>query len=192
GLHDLLLHAQDRAYSVAELAALVHGAGLEITAFIEPWRYDPASYLSDVGLLHRLNGLDPVARAGFAEQLAGNLKRHTIYLVRKERAGQSVAQPDGVMVPVLRADSADLAATLRDRSSLKVAIDGLEARIQVPPHSADILAAIDGKRTIADIHKTLAGKLDALKNWDAFKPVFDRVYNTFNKLNRLFLVRPAG
>ena len=47
GLHDLLLHAQDRAYSVAELAELVRGQGLEITDFIEPWRYDPA-FLSGI------------------------------------------------------------------------------------------------------------------------------------------------
>ena len=30
---------------------------------------------------------------------------------------------------------------------------------------------------------------DALKSRNAFKPAFDRVYQTFNKLNRLFLTR---
>ncbi|HEV8388740.1 MAG TPA: class I SAM-dependent methyltransferase [Dongiaceae bacterium] len=193
GLHDLLLHAQDRAYSVGELAALAKGAGLEIAGFIEPWRYDPASYLTDAGLLHRLNGLGPVARAGFAEQLAGNLKRHIVYLVRKGRAGASVARPDdGGMVPVLRAGSAELAATLRDRGNLKVAIDGLEVRIQIPPHASDILSAIDGTRTIADIHQAIAGRIDALKSRDAFKVAFERVYSTFNKLNRLFLISGAN
>ena len=29
-------------------------AGLEIAAFIEPWRYDPASYLTDADLLRRV------------------------------------------------------------------------------------------------------------------------------------------
>jgi SAM-dependent methyltransferase len=107
GLHDLLLHAQDRAYSVAELAELVNGAGLEIAAFIEPWRYDPASYLTDPGLLHRLESLDAITRAGFTEQLAGNLKRHIVYLVRRGRARVSVARPDdNTMVPVLRSGSA--------------------------------------------------------------------------------------
>jgi hypothetical protein len=192
GLHDLLLHAQDRAYSVAELAELVNGAGLEIAAFIEPWRYDPASYLTDPGLLHRLESLDAIARAGFTEQLAGNLKRHIVYLVRRGRARASVARPDdNAMVPVLRPGSAELAASLRSRNNLKVAIDGIEVRLQVPPHAADILAAIDGKRTIAEIHRLVAGKVDALKSREAFKAAFDRVYNTFNKLNRLFLSRGA-
>jgi SAM-dependent methyltransferase len=192
GLHDLLLHAQDRAYNVAELADLAQGAGLEIAAFIEPWRYDPASYLTDAGLLHRLNPLDAIARAAFAEQLAGNLKRHIIYLVRQGRARSSVARPDDrAMVPVLRPGSGELAASLRGRSNLKVTIDGLEVRLQVPPHAADILEAIDGARSIADIHQMLAGRIDALKSWEAFKPAFDRVYSTFNKLNRLFLMRGA-
>jgi SAM-dependent methyltransferase len=193
GLHDLLLHAQDRAYSVAELAELVHGAGLEITAFIEPWRYDPASYLTDRGLLHRLERLDPIARAGFAEQLAGNLKRHSVYLVRRDRAQAAGARPDDpMMVPVLRADSGDLAPTLKGRSNLKVTIDGLELRLQLPPHSAEILGAVDGKRTIAAVHQAVSATVSDLKSWDAFKPAFDRVYATFNKLNRLFLARHAG
>jgi ubiquinone/menaquinone biosynthesis C-methylase UbiE len=190
GLHDLLLHAQDRAYLVAELAEMVQGAGLAITAFIEPWRYDPASYLTDAGLLQRLERLDPVARAGFAEQLAGNLKRHIVYLVRRERAEDAVARPDDpAMVPVLRSDSSTLAASLRGRSNLKVTIDGLEVRLQVPAHSAEILAAIDGARTIRDLHRAVSEHVTALATWDAFKAAFDRVYATFNKLNRLFLRR---
>jgi ubiquinone/menaquinone biosynthesis C-methylase UbiE len=192
-LHDLLLHARDRAYEVAELAALVQGAGLEIVTFIEPWRYDPASYLDDPGLLRRLDRLDPIARAGFAERLAGNLKRHIVYLVRQGRAQACVARPDDRgMVPVLRAGSGAFATALGGRSSLKVTVDGLELRMPVPPHAAAILAAIDGRRTIADLHQALAGEVAALRSWDAFKPAFDRVHATFNKLNRLFLQRGAG
>ena len=192
GLADLLLHPQDRAYSVPELAELVRGAGLEIAAFIEPWRYDPASYLTDPSLLHRLERLDLIARATFAEQLAGNLKRHIVYLVRRERAGDAVAVPDDTMVPVLRAGGGALAESLKGRSNLKVSIDGLEVRLQVPPHSAEILAAIDGKRSIAEIQRAVGNHVDALKARNTFKPAFDRVYQTFNKLNRLFLTRGAA
>ena len=167
---------------MAELADLARDAGLEIAGFIEPWRYDPASYLTDAGLLHRLNALDAVARAGFAEQLAGNLKRHIVYLVRRGRAKASVARPDDrAMVPVLRAGSAELVGAMRGRSTLKVAIDGLELRFPIPPHAAEILAAIDGTRSIADIHQALSDTVDGLKSWTAFKPAFDRLYHTFNR-----------
>ncbi len=39
------------------------------------------------------------------------------------------------------------------------------------------------------MHPEVAGRIDALKSRDAFKPAFDRVYTAFNKLNRLFLTR---
>ena len=93
GLYDLLLHSRDRAYDVAELAELVAGAGLEITSFIEPWRYDPESYLSDPELLRRVARLDAIARAGFAELLAGNLKRHIVYLVPRGQPARRIASP---------------------------------------------------------------------------------------------------
>ena len=129
--------------------------------------------------------------SAFAEQLAGNLKRHIVYLVRHGRIGSAVARPDESMVQVLRAGGGALAESLKGRSNLKVSIDGLEVRLQVPPHSAEILAAIDGKRTIAEIRRVVGGTVDVLRSGSAFKPAFDRVYQTFNKLNRLFLTRGA-
>jgi hypothetical protein len=96
------------------------------------------------------------------------------------------------MVPVLRAGSAALAESLKGRSNLKVSIDGLEVRLQVPPHSAEILGAVDGRRSIAEIQQTVGGSVDALRSRNAFKPAFERVYQTFNKLNRLFLRRGAA
>jgi hypothetical protein len=93
------------------------------------------------------------------------------------------------MIPVLRAGGGALAESLKGRSNLKVSIDGLEVRLQVPPHSAEILEAIDGKRSIAEIHRAVGSQVEALKSRSAFKPAFDRVYQTFNKLNRLFLKR---
>lgn len=185
GLYDLLLHSRDRAYDVAELAQLVAGAGLEIASFIEPWRYDPASYLGDADLLRRLARLDPLARAGFAELLAGNLKRHIVYLVPQGRAANSIASPaDAAMVPVLRPGSDSWTKGLADARVLKAKIDGIEVRFPLPEMAAPILSRIDGRRSIADIDRDLG------RSGGSFGPAFDRVYAVFNKLNRLFLKRP--
>ena len=43
---DLLLHSRDRAYTVPEINELMSSADLSITGFIEPVRYDPATYLN--------------------------------------------------------------------------------------------------------------------------------------------------
>ncbi len=191
GLYDLLLHARDRAYDVAGLAALVDGAGLEIAAFIEPWRYDPASYLTDADLLKRVARLDPIARAGFAELLAGNLKRHIVYLVAQGRAGQCVARPDDpALVPVLRAGSEAWTKGIESARVLKAKIDGIEVKFPLPALAAPILNCIDGRRSIAEIQRALADSGDGPRGQDAFMGAFNVVYGVFNKLNRLFLMQP--
>src|SRR5436305_155614 len=47
GLYDLLLHSIDRAYTVPEIGALAAEAELRVVAFLEPVRYEPATYMSD-------------------------------------------------------------------------------------------------------------------------------------------------
>jgi SAM-dependent methyltransferase len=191
GLYDLLLHARDRAYDVAELAELVAGAGLEIASFIEPWRYDPESYLSDPDLLRRVARLDALARAGFAELLAGHLKRHIVYLVPRGQARTRIASPaDTAMVPVLRAGSDSWIKGLADARVLKAKIDGIEVKFPLPGMAAPILSRIDGRRSIADIQRDLAQSGAGPRDMAAFRPDFERVYAVFNKLNRLFLTRP--
>ncbi len=192
GLYDLLLHARDRAYDVAELAELVAGAGLEIAAFIEPWRYDPESYLSDPDLLRRTARLDALGRAGFAELLAGNLKRHIVYLVPRGQAGARVASPaDATMAPVLRAGSDSWVKGLADARVLKAKIDGIEVKVPLPTMAAPILSRIDGQRSIAGIERDLQQSGVKPGGGESFRGAFDRVYAVFNKLNRLFLRRPA-
>jgi SAM-dependent methyltransferase len=191
GLYDLLLHAQDRAYTVPELGDLVASAGLAITGLIEPWRYDPASYLSDGALLKRVAALDRLERAAVAELLAGNMKVHICYAVKTERAATAVAQPqDPAMIPVLReSSSTESAKNLKPGGTLTARAEGLEARFALPRLAGPILARADGRRTLADIHADLAASEGARLEWPAFKQDFDRLYGAFNAVNRMFLSR---
>ena len=61
--------------------------------------------------------------------------------------------------------------------------------VALTPRQRAALIVIDGKRTIAELHQAVSSTVGELKSWDAFRPAFDRVYATFNKLNRLFLTR---
>jgi SAM-dependent methyltransferase len=191
GLYDLLLHSQDRAYTVPELAALVSAAALEITTFIEPWRYDPASYLNDGALLKRVATLEWLERAAMAELLAGNLKVHICYAVKAGRAATAVAQPhDPAMIPVLRDGSgAESARNLKPGGTLTARAEGLEARFALPRRAGPILARIDGRRSLADIHADLVAGEGARLAWLAFKEEFDRLYGVFNAVNKMFLWR---
>jgi SAM-dependent methyltransferase len=189
GLYDLLLHSQDRAYTVPELAALVCAGGLAIAGLIEPWRYDPASYLNDGALLKRVAALDWLERAGMAELLAGNLKVHICYAVKAGRVATAVAQPsDPAMIPVLREGSgAESARNLKPGGTLTARAEGLEARFALPRRAGPILARIDGRRSLADIHADLAAGEGARLEWPAFKEEFDRLYGVFNAVNKMFL-----
>ncbi len=83
GLYDLLLNPRDVAFSVPQLHALLEDAGLRVTCWLEPMRYDPLTWLPDPKLRARMESLDPVARAALAEALCGNMSTHVVYCVRK-------------------------------------------------------------------------------------------------------------
>ena len=191
GLYDLLLHSQDRAYTVPELAALVASAGLAIIGLIEPWRYDPASYLNDGALLKRCSSLDRLERAAMAELLAGNLKVHICYAVKADRAATAVAQPqDPAMIPVLRDGSGgESAKDLRPGGTLTARAEGFEARFALPRRAGPILARIDGRRSLADIHGDLAADDGGRFDRRAFMEEFSQLFRVFNAVNKMFLSR---
>jgi SAM-dependent methyltransferase len=82
GLYDLLLHSCDRAFTVSEIGTLASEAGLRVVAFLEPVRYEPATYMSDPVIARQTSSLPLLERAAFAECLAGNLRSHIFYATR--------------------------------------------------------------------------------------------------------------
>jgi hypothetical protein len=68
-----------------------------------------------------------------------------------------------------------------------VKADGLEARFATSTGAGPILAAIDGRRSIAEIERLLAAQDP--KRWSTayFAAEFTATYRLFNALNRLFL-----
>jgi hypothetical protein len=197
GIFDLLLHARDRPFTVPQIYDLLAGAGLAVAAFVEPWRYNPASYLSDAVLLKRLEGLDRAEREAVAERIAGNIKSHVLYAVPAVRAAQAVAKPDDPAVrPVFwRGGGEAVAQALKPGPSIAAKLDGLSVSFALPRRAGPMLRLIDGRRSLAEIHAALAGRESGTLSWDAFKGDFDRVFAVLNGLNMLFLDRtqlPAG
>ncbi len=190
-LVDLLLHARDRAYRVAELIDLLAAADLAPVAFLEPLRYEPASYLDDPRLLKRLDGLAWAERAALAEALGGNMKTHVVYAAPRAAAGGRVAAPDRPeAVPLLIEDDGPALAEAAGRSlSLSADFSGVKRPFALPRLAPAILARIDGRASLADIHRDLQG-LDSALDWRAFKAQFDQLYRVLNGLNRLLLRYP--
>lgn len=187
-LFDLLLHSQDRAYRVPELAAELEQAGLRPIAFMPPAFYDPDTYLRDAELRRRAGALDWLQRCALAELISGAMHKHNVYCVPAGREGETVAQLADDAVPVLReADGAAMAGAIGPDGAVKLSGDGISMGLRLPPLSPAILRLVDGKRTIREIRGALAGKAGG-----AFDRQFAALYRALNGLNQMLLRYPAG
>jgi SAM-dependent methyltransferase len=187
GLYDLLLHSRDRAYLVPEVFDLAEAAGLSVAAFIEPARYDPATYLSDAELRARAAALPWQERCALAELLAGSMKRHVAYLAKGD-AADCVARPDGTMVPVLReGDGETMARGLASSRHLSAELESLSFRYRLGNLAPAILSRIDGRRSIDAIYADLS----STPRRETFDAAFAELYAALNGINVLLLSHPA-
>ena len=188
GLYDLLLHSCDRAYTVPELAALVAGCGLAITALIDPAQYEPASYVRDAKSLRRLEGLSWLERAAWAEQVGGALGKHVAYLVRPEDAGRAVARFEGLAaVPVLRdIDGPALARGMPPGAMLDAGFPGLKLELALPRLAGPILARIDGRTSLAEIFEAVR-TLDRGLTLEAFEAQARTLFKLLNAIGKMYL-----
>ena len=186
GLYDLLLHSCDRALTVPEIGDMAAACGLRVVAFLEPVRYEPATYMSDPIIARQMSSLPLLERAAFAECLAGNLRSHVFYATR---AGfDTVARPeDTSAIPVLREmDAQKLAAGLQPGTPLVANLDGFPWRAQLPGLAPRIIAQIDGRKTVAEIYTSL-GAQGGLPQWEDFYAQFEDLYVKLNGVNHLLL-----
>jgi len=190
-LADLLLHPCDRAYRVEAFAELIAAAGLKLVSFIEPARYEPATYVKDPALLSELAGLTPLQRAAAAEELAGNVKTHICYVSAAK--GDTAAGPwQRDSVPCLRSlTGPELAQACARNLSLKAAFDGLPLTFALPRLAPLILARIDNATPVDAIFAQLKA-LDSQLDWATFAAQFQRLYEVLNGLNHLLLRQGGG
>lgn len=190
GLFDLLLHARDRAFTVEEIETLIGGAGLRVTAFVPAARYEPLRYVSDGALRKRLNALPAAARPAFAERLAGNMKTHVFYVVRRDNP-VSPPRPVPEAIPVLfDAEPEPLARGLAAGDSFAATIDGCTLRFPLPRLAPAIVRLVDGRRSLTAIRADLAAAVGPLDP-AAFDAAFAALYAALHGTGKLFLRLPA-
>ncbi|WP_353474964.1 class I SAM-dependent methyltransferase [Salipiger sp. H15] len=164
GFYDLLLHGQDRSFSVPELLETLAETGWRLAGFTTPALYDLAQ-ITEVP-----EGMDPAEQMALAEKLRGTIRMHTAYAVPAE-AGETRAKPtDRSLVPQLRGvQRAALAQAVAQGRPLPVKMGGVETTLTLPRSSAPILAGIDGRRSLAAIAQ--AAKLDPISFGTAWAQV---------------------
>ena len=180
-------HARDRAYTVPQLGQLAGDAGLRIVSFVEPAFYDPRSYLTDPKLLGRLEGLSSIEQCALAELLAGNMRKHVVYVVP---GNSEITPPDPGApnaVPVLRdLDGEALAKGFKAGASMTATVDGIQFRRPLPPLAGAILRRINGRRRLAEIQQDIE-KSDRTSTWDKFSDNFSKLYSALNVLGKMYL-----
>ncbi|KAB2911895.1 MAG: class I SAM-dependent methyltransferase [Dechloromonas sp.] len=169
-IYDLLLHSQDRAYTVPELYEWIvdrHGMNL---LFTETERGGSVYVPQLVAGPHQLEYLTAASRLPvrqqqeIAELLGGSISRHSFYVT--QQAGSEAPYGDADLVPLLihEAITGPQLAEFIDREQQKgrlVTINhihtGITARLDPGRYAKYILNNIDGRRTFGEIFDIIRG-----------------------------------
>jgi hypothetical protein len=129
--------------------------------------------------------LDPIARAAFAEALAGNISTHIAYVRRSSEPAPVPDPMDSGAVPIAREMPApEIAAGIRPDGTIPFIFSGLRVPLPVPKLAAAILNRIDGVRTVADIEADLA---QAGTDPAAFRRAWSETWARLSHVNRILL-----
>lgn len=160
-LNDVLLHEQDRAYSVLEIYDFLAGAQLELIEFTSfhsdppDFRclYDPMQWIGDPTLRAHVQSLPRPRQQAIAEAMSSAITCHGFYAAPK--ASNRIACPrDADMVPYfLYFDPRSLAEHFRGAAGRECGLNYRQSavRFDVGTYSADLVAGIDGTRTMGEI-----------------------------------------
>ena len=178
GFYDLLLHSQDRAYSIRDLIAAFTQAGLTITGLPQAHAYDPTPLLPDPRLLV---GLDAVTRMEIAEKLRGTIKLHVAYAAPAANAAGRVARPTPQSVPHLKGvKPAQLAQAIARKGVLPINVAGDKLEVPVSAAAAALVRRINGRASLADIAR--AERLDPI----AFSALWNGVSEVLCRYGLMF------
>ena len=159
-LNDVLLHEQDRAYSVPEIYEFLAGANLELIEFTsfhgDPpcfrYLYDPMEWISNPALRSHVAKLPRPRQQAIAEVMNCLLTCHGFYAAPKSE-GRIALPSDLDMIPFfLYFDPGGLAQHFRNAAGreCRITYRGGTVRFEVGMYSADLVAQIDGSRSIGE------------------------------------------
>lgn len=200
GIYDLFLHSHDRAYTVPQLYAWVEGCGLILhalfSAFTDDCLYQPESY----NLSPKLRGIfakkSPRERHAIAELMNGNMAKHNIF-VSKQSKQQAVFADDMVMcygpLQGLFSEFAGDFAKAAEALPIGERLEGKTTSINTQPnliiiktkHTAALMRAIDGKRSIGEIVTKVAEETGDAPEW--VRRNLEQLYKEYRSRQVVFL-----
>ncbi|WP_299042695.1 class I SAM-dependent methyltransferase [uncultured Tateyamaria sp.] len=145
GFYDLLLHSQDRPFTITDLVHALNAAGLDYAGSPEPMLYDPTPLVDDIP------DMDVCALMQLAEDLRGTFKTHVAYARPKGRVmSPPLGEPDAV--PHFRdIDAGALAGHVANGQGITVDTAGETFSFDIPADAATLIKRVDGRRALAEI-----------------------------------------
>jgi len=165
-LADALLHPQDRAFTVPELHAWLERCGLKFGRWFEQAPYLPqCGAIAGTPHAARLRSLPPPSQHAAVELLRGTMTKHNFIAYRDDRVSES--RPIAFHGDAWRGYlPLRLPWTLCIREQLPPGVAALlinrahpypDLGLPISPAEARVLAAIDGKRCVDEILRSVAG-----------------------------------
>ncbi|MBL4750238.1 MAG: class I SAM-dependent methyltransferase [Amylibacter sp.] len=146
GFYDLLLHSQDIACTVRDVAGLLDAAGLELANFTQPAMYSLDGLLPPDFV--RPDQFSRIDEMHLAERLRGNMKTHIGYAMKQGEVVH-VDPLDPTAIPhFIGENPKKVEAFIVQRGGLPVAINGQKLGLGMSPQAAKLLGAIDGVSSV--------------------------------------------
>lgn len=196
-LNDVLLHEQDRAYNVLEIYDFLTAGQLELVEFTsfhtDPpnfrCMYDAMVQISDPALRSHVSTLPRPQQQAIAEAMTCMIDCHGFYAA--PTAADRIASPDDSdMVPFfLYFDPTDLAEHFRGAAGRECGLNYRKSTVQfeVGQYSADLIAGIDGSRSIGELFDRVRRMSDGDVTQSVLRQDFMAFYQPLNTLDVLLL-----
>ena len=155
GLFDLLLHPQDRAYTVPDVYEWLASVDMRLASWLLPYQYQPEYYAPRVDM----SGLSQPEREAAAELFNGRLMKHTFFVARvEEETPPPPALDDLTAVPtwLIEGVEAIVRPQLETRRELAFEFDALQFRFLLDPFRRAFLKLVDGERSLGSILDEMA------------------------------------
>ncbi len=152
--------------------------------------YDPSSYLTDPSLLQPLETASWIERCAFSELLAGNMRKHVFYAVKKQNPVRPPGPENLLAVPMLRDwDGKTFAEGFKPGSSITVTNDGVAIRLPLPRLAGAIVQRIDNQRTVETIYAEI-WQMNRELDQPAFLDQFTALFAALSSVGKMYLRLP--
>lgn len=206
GIYDLLLHSQDRSYSIPELYEYLEKQGLTLLHLLPDYQafgdrlYDPVFYINDPVLEAKVKALPIRDQQALAELLHGKIIKHTFYTAKTPRTAPAYGDLD--LIPHLAIDMElqrdNILTTIRETGDvvqLEQAGTGVRTAFVKGPHLEPIMKALDGKRSLREIFRIVIDGYNGRKgapNYQQLLEEFAYAYKALNTYYWMFLRHPSS